>query len=58
MPRKKKSATEMTTDELMRDLFPKKVRDKAKEVAEKSRKTEKKRLISEVYMRRHAASSI
>ncbi len=42
MPRRKKVATEMTTDELMKDLFPKKVREKAKEIAEKSRKTEKK----------------
>ena len=42
MPRRKKPATEMTTDELMKDLFPKKVRDKAKEIAEKSRKSEKK----------------
>jgi hypothetical protein len=42
VPRKKKHATEMTTDELMKDLFPKQVRDKAKEVAEKSRKSEKK----------------
>ena len=42
MPRRKKRATEMTTDELMKDLFPKRVRDKAKEVAEKSRKGEKK----------------
>ena len=42
MPRRKKRATEMTTDELMKDLFPKRVRDKAKEVAEKSRKSEKK----------------
>ncbi len=42
MPRRKKRAIEMTTDELMKDLFPKKVRDKAKEVAEKSRKSEKK----------------
>ena len=42
MPRRKKRATEMTTDELMKNLFPKKVRDKAKEVAEKSRKAEKK----------------
>jgi len=42
MPRRKKRATEMTTDELMKDLFPKKVRDKAKDVAEKSRKSEKK----------------
>ncbi len=42
MPRKKKPAVEMTTDELMKDLFPKKVREKAKEVAEKSRKSEEK----------------
>ena len=42
MPRRKKRATGMTTDELMKDLFPKKVRDKAKEVAKKSRKSEKK----------------
>ncbi len=35
MPRKKKRATEMTTDELMKDLFPKKVRDHLKEVARK-----------------------
>lgn len=33
MPRKKKHATEMTDDELMRDLFPKKVRDAAKKIA-------------------------
>ena len=42
MPRRKKRATEMTTDEFMKDLFPKKVRDTAKEIAEKSRKFEKK----------------
>ena len=42
MPRRKKRATEMTTDELMKDLFPKKVREKAKEVAEKSRKNKEK----------------
>jgi len=42
MPRQKKRATEMTTDEFMKDLFPKKVRDKAKEVAEKSRKSKEK----------------
>ncbi|MBV9453945.1 MAG: hypothetical protein JOZ19_07485 [Rubrobacter sp.] len=42
MPRKKKRAIEMTTDELMKDLFPKKVRDQLKEVAEKSRKDEEK----------------
>jgi hypothetical protein len=42
MPRRKKRATEMTTDEFMKDLFPKKVRDEAKKVAEKSRKTKEK----------------
>ena len=42
MPRRKKRATEMTNDELMKDLFPKKVRDQAKEVAQKSRKTKEK----------------
>ncbi|MEJ7873603.1 MAG: hypothetical protein WKF67_15200 [Rubrobacteraceae bacterium] len=42
MPRRKKRATEMTTDELMKDLFPKTVREKAKEVAEKSRKNKEK----------------
>jgi hypothetical protein len=42
MPRRKKRATEMTTDEFMKDLFPKKVRDKVKEVAEKSRKNKEK----------------
>lgn len=33
MPRKKKAATELTTDEAMKKLFPKKVVDKAKDVA-------------------------
>lgn len=42
MPRRKKPATEMTTNELMKDLFPKQVRDKAKEVAEKSRKSKER----------------
>jgi hypothetical protein len=42
MPRRKKRAIEMTTDEFMKDLFPKKVREEAKEVAEKSRKTKEK----------------
>lgn len=42
MPRRKKRAAEMTTDELMKDLFPKKVRDHLKDVAKKSRKSEKK----------------
>jgi hypothetical protein len=42
MPRRKKRANETTTEEFMKDLFPKKVRDKAKEVAEKSRKDKEK----------------
>ena len=42
MPRRKKRAIEMTTDELMKDLFPKKVRDEAKRVAERSRKDKEK----------------
>jgi hypothetical protein len=42
MPRKKKHPIDMTTDELMKDLFPKKVRDYAKEVAHKYDKTGKK----------------
>jgi hypothetical protein len=42
MPRKKKHATEMTTEELMKDLFPKKVRDHLKEVARKYDKTGEK----------------
>ena len=42
MPRRKKRATEMTTDEFMKDLFPKKVREEAKRVAEKSRKSKEK----------------
>lgn len=43
MPRKKKRAIEMTTDELMKDLFPKKVREHLKEVAHKARKNGEKR---------------
>jgi len=42
MPRRKKRATEMTTDEFMKDLFPKRVREEAKAVAEKSRKSKEK----------------
>ena len=39
MPRRKKKATELTKDEAMKKLFPKKVRDKLAEVAhEKDRK--------------------
>ena len=33
MPRKKKPITEMKTDEVMKELFPKEVIKKAKEVA-------------------------
>ena len=42
MSRRKKHAREMTTDELMKDLFPKKLRHKAKDVAEKFRKAGEK----------------
>jgi len=38
MPRRKKRAQELTTDEAMKKLFPKKVRVAAKETAEKARK--------------------
>ncbi len=33
MPKKKKTISDMTTEELAKKLFPKKVVDKAKEVA-------------------------
>lgn len=33
MPRKKKTAKDMTTEELAKKIFPKKVRDKLKEIA-------------------------
>ena len=40
MPRKKKTARDMTTEELARKIFPKKVLDKLKEIAhEKDGKT-------------------
>jgi len=42
MPRKKKHPIEMTTEETMKKLFPKEVRDYVKDVAKKSRKPEKK----------------
>ena len=42
MPRKKKHPIEMTDDELMSELFPKKVREYAKEVARKYDKTAEK----------------
>ncbi len=41
MPRRKKRADELTTDEAMRKLFPKKVREEAKDTAQSARKKEK-----------------
>lgn len=41
MPRRKKRADELTTEEAMKRLFPQKVREDAKETAEKSRKNGK-----------------
>jgi hypothetical protein len=38
MPRKKKQAVELPTEEALRKLFPKPVRDEAKKTAEQSRK--------------------
>ncbi len=35
MPRKKKRPIDMTDEELMKELFPKKVRDAAKKIAHK-----------------------
>jgi hypothetical protein len=37
MPRRKKRADELTTEEAIKKMFPKKVRDEAKKVAEKPR---------------------
>ncbi|MDQ3619358.1 MAG: hypothetical protein M3391_04425 [Actinomycetota bacterium] len=37
MPRKKKRADELTTEEAMAKMFPKKVRDEAKKAAAKPR---------------------
>ena len=42
MPRKKKHPIEMTTDELMKSVFPKEVRDYVKDIAKNPRKFEKK----------------
>ena len=42
MPRKKKHPIEMTDDELMKELFPKKVREYAKEIARKYDKSGEK----------------
>lgn len=41
MPRRKKRADELTTEEAMKRLFPKKVREEAKETAQKARKQRK-----------------
>ena len=41
MPKSKKTARDMTTEELAKKIFPKKVRDKLKEVAhEKDEKSD------------------
>ena len=42
MPRRKKRAQELTDDEIMKRLFPKKVRDLAKEIAQEARKSGEK----------------
>ncbi len=42
MPRRKKKARELTDDETMKKLFPKKVREAAKQTALESRKTSDK----------------
>jgi hypothetical protein len=39
MPRRKKKARELTDEETMRKLFPKAVRDEAKQTALESRKS-------------------
>ncbi len=40
MPRRKRRAYELTDEEAMKRLFPKKVRDKLKEAAHEARKKE------------------
>jgi len=42
MPRRKKKARELTDDETMKKLFPKKVREAAKKTALESRKPSSK----------------
>jgi hypothetical protein len=42
MPRRKKKARELTDEETMNKLFPKKVREAAKQTALKSRKSSSK----------------
>ena len=39
MPRRKKKARELTDQEAMKKLFPKKVRDSAKKTAQESQKS-------------------
>lgn len=39
MPRRKKKARELTDDDVMKKLFPKKVRDEAKKTAVQSQKS-------------------
>ncbi|MBI2857568.1 MAG: hypothetical protein HYX90_00700 [Chloroflexi bacterium] len=46
MPKKKKPATEMTTEELAKRVFPKKVRDEIRRVAEESDKKNERSLRS------------
>jgi hypothetical protein len=43
MPRRKRKADELTTEEAMRRLFPKKLRDEAKRIALESRKKSTKK---------------
>ncbi len=43
MPRRRKKAHELTTEEAMRRLFPKALRDKAKEIALQSQKKSTKK---------------
>jgi hypothetical protein len=38
MPRRKKSAGELTTEEAIRKMFPKKAREEAKKTAQESQK--------------------
>ncbi len=58
MPRKEKHPIEMTTEETMKKLFPKEVRDKARKLPKSPANPTKNRLISEVYRRLTDSSSI
>jgi hypothetical protein len=42
VPRRKKKAREMTDEDVMKKLFPKKVREEAKKTAQESRKPSSK----------------